>query len=414
MCVAEEAERRHAMERAVEEARIEEERQAERQALERKRKAEEEIKAAADFELTQHEKWRRAGFDFDFKVVLTEQVMAAAGYSIGISFLPNAPVVRDVRVGSIGEQNRIFAGDRLMQINGQQVDTMPTEVMIRTLTLAEFPRILQFYVPKKYSTSEDDGSDEADVDNLEQDDDEEDGDKDEAEQDDGNGDASDASREIDDQSKVQPPPPRPFAWRTPRPQRQVPKKKPDALVLRITEPALASGEYEVRLAKWSGWFDGPLVEDEEEDEGAQDGAAAGDSVEKVWPCMPLELTTTDPNSGCAGARLAIPHRNTRVTSGNADDALLDMAVQRECVKVNESSSLHDGIMEICDTNKYPLKEELPMIVVAMRGTCTFTDKVRALQGYKHPIWNDELSKCPTPIVRECGGQETGHKETYLF
>ena len=95
-------------------------------------------------------------------------------------------------------------------------------------------------------------------------------------------------------------------------------------------------------------------------------------------------------------------------------ALLDMAVQRECVKVNESSSLHDGIMEICDTNKYPLKEELPMIVVAMRGTCTFTDKVRALQGYKHPIWNDELSKCPTPIVRECGGRVTGHKETYLF
>jgi hypothetical protein len=425
----EEKMRREAEALAAEQARIAKEREEEVAALERARQAELEAKAAAEWELTQHEKWRKAGFDFDFKIVLTEDIMASAGYSIGISFLPQRPTVDAVRAGSIGEEYRVFKGDKLMKVNGVAVDQMSTELAVRTLTLAEFPRTLEFHVPKKYGTSED--LDEDDEDEDEDEDDE--GRQDEAGRGEGGAgesssgdDASDggggaggegesgedaavgAEAAAKQSAKQAKPPLDPYAWKSPRPLRNAPKKRPEALVLRVLEPPLVAGEYEVRLAKWGGWFDGPLVEEEEGggDDGDGDGDGNGDQKEMVWPCMALDLTTTEPNTGCVGASLAIPHRMAPEEGSGGDNA---MGADGEGERAGEGKG--EGVGEgggggggdctvledenktrFCDGNRYPPAEELPMIAVAVRGQCTFTDKVRALQTFKHPIWNDELSK----------------------
>jgi hypothetical protein len=64
------------------------------------------------------------------------------------------------------------------------------------------------------------------------------------------------------------------------------KKRPEALVLRVTEPALVRGDYALRLASWGPLFEGPDHYADDND----DNAAA----QLVWPCVPLQVSSRGP------------------------------------------------------------------------------------------------------------------------
>lgn len=137
------------------------------------------------------------------------------------------------------------------------------------------------------------------------------------------------------------------------------KKRPESLILRVTEPELLRGDYSLRLASWGPLFEGPDHYYDDNDDNALHQLA--------WPCIPLPVVATVPSSGCvsnaggggggggAGSTLRLSHPHPA--------ASLDPDAEPEA---------HVGAWGYADV-------DLPMVALVVRGTCVFTDKIRALQ-----------------------------------
>jgi hypothetical protein len=115
------------------------------------------------------------------------------------------------------------------------------------------------------------------------------------------------------------------------------KKRPEHLVLRVTSPHIAAGDYELKVAPWGPIFEGPDFYANETDDGSESF---------FWPCIPLPMVSTDPPTGCGSPKPSIAHAGSML----------------------EDTPSHNG-----HWGKDP--EDLPVIALIIRGTCVFTDKV---------------------------------------
>ena len=118
---------------------------------EKKRKDQEEREKTREWMRSQWDTWRAEGKAFEFDVEIKEEDAQKTGYAIGLSFQPmtSPPRVAGVKAGSIASRLKIGEGDLMVGVNEKNVTSMPTDLAVRTLTLAEWPRTLYFSVPER-------------------------------------------------------------------------------------------------------------------------------------------------------------------------------------------------------------------------------------------------------------------------
>ena len=66
---------------------------------------------------------------------------------------------------------------------------------------------------------------------------------------------------------------------------------------------MVAGDYDLRLAAWGSFWEGP---DHYKDDNDDNGKA-----QLAWPCVPLDLTTTDPETGCGDVAMTVTTRRCR-------------------------------------------------------------------------------------------------------